>query len=228
MTHLISVIVPVYNEENTIGNVLDRLLRLHSGIEQEILVVNDGSTDKTEEISKLYKSFTLISHEKNMGKGVALATGMKHSRGDIITIQDADLEYFPEDIPRIVKPIIEDDADVVYGSRFLGKYTGMSMSHRIGNITLSLVASIIFRKKITDIMTGHKAFRRDSTGSLKLNEKGFAIEVEITAKIMRNKCRFIEVPINYKHRQKGYSKLKYKDGLLSLYTMLHLRFSRIS
>lgn len=108
MTHLISVIVPVYNEENTIGNVLDRLLRLHSGIEQEILVVNDGSTDKTEEISKLYKSFTLISHEKNMGKGVALATGMKHSRGDIITIQDADLEYFPEDIPRIVKPIIED------------------------------------------------------------------------------------------------------------------------
>ena len=221
---LVSVIVPVYNEEKTLHEVLSRLERLVERLNLEIIVVDDGSTDGTERIARSFQLVTLVSHGRNLGKGAAIATGLRRSRGKVIVVQDADLEYRPEEIPRIVQPILEHAGDVVYGSRFLGECEGMSGSHRIGNLILSLSASVLFQRRITDVMTGHKAFRRGAIEPLSLDEQGFAIEVELTGKLARNGCKFVEVPIRYRYRRKGLSKITFKDGFACLFTMLRSRF----
>jgi len=222
---LVTAIVPVYNEEETLHKVLSRLERLGERMNLEIVVVDDGSIDGTAEIAKLFQSVKLISHSRNLGKGAAIASGLRNSEGTIVIIQDADLEYLPEEIPIIVQPILEDKADAVYGSRFMGECEGMKIAHKIGNTILSLTASVLFQKRITDVMTGHKAFRRSVLESFRLDENGFAIEVEITCKLTRNGYKLVEVPIKYRYRQKGYSKIKFKDGLSSLFTMIRLKFS---
>lgn len=225
-THsLVSVIVPFYNEERTLQKVLSQLERLREKMNLEIIVVDDGSTDGTAEITNSFRSLTLISHSRNLGKGAAIASGLRHCKGDVIVIQDADFEYLPEEIPNIVQPILENEADVVYGSRFMGKCEGMKRSHWIGNILLSLSASLLFRKRITDVMTGHKAFRKCVIESIKLDENGFAIEVDITGRLARNGFKIVEVPITYRHRRKGYSKIKFKDGFSCLSTMIRLKFN---
>ena len=221
---LVSVIVPVYNEEKTLHEVLSRLEKIVEKINMEIIVVDDGSIDRTANIARSFQLVKLVSHERNLGKGAAIASGLTHSKGDVIVVQDADLEYLPEEIPRIVQPILENRGDAVYGSRFMGRCEEMRGVHRIGNVILSLSASVLFRRRITDVMTGHKAFRKEVIEPIKLDEKGFGIEAEITAKLARNGCKFVEVPIRYTYRRKGLSKITFKDGFSCLFAMVRSRF----
>ena len=222
---LVSVIVPVFNEEENIGMTVERILQLRDRLNLEVIVVDDGSTDQTREIVKNFKDVNLICHEKNCGKGGAIVTGMLSSRSDIIVIQDADLEYLPEDIPKLIDPILRGKADFVFGSRFLGTIRGMSRSHRVGNMILSLAAMLLYNTSITDVMTGHKAFSRRSIKTVKLSERGFGVEVELTAKFLRNGWKLAEVPISYVYRKRGRSKITYIDGLKCLIKLIKLRIS---
>lgn len=213
----ISVIVPTYNEDKNIGEVLRRLRKIDwPNDKMEIIVVDDGSRDNT---SKEVADFTFVKyirHEINQGKGAALRTGIKNSSGKVIVIQDADMEYLPEHIPHLVKPILAGTADIVYGSRFNGRYDGMSLSHFIGNRVLSLVAGMLYNVPITDIMTGHKAFNRQVFDSFELEENGFAVEVEMTSKSLLTGWRYTEVSVPYSYRNNGFSKIVYLDGVKSL------------
>jgi len=213
---LVSIIVPVYNEEEVIEEVLQRLEKLTETLNAEVIVVDDGSTDGSVRKVRKFPWVKLVRHKNNLGKGKAIATGMAHSRGQIIIIQDADMEYPPREIPKIIKPIIEGRADVVYGSRFLGRNEGMSFSHRLGNKILSLAASLLYGTRITDVMTGHKAFLRNFMHSPNFKEYGFEIEIELTAKLLRRKPNFLEIPVSYSYRRKGFSKISYKDGIKCL------------
>ncbi len=220
----VSVIVPAYDEQGTIYEVISELLRLRKLIpSMEIIVVDDGSTDNTSLIASKFSSIKLIKHRKNMGKGAALQTGFRAAKGKVIVIQDADMEYYPREIPRIIHPILTGKADVVFGSRFRKKPSGMGMSHFLGNIMLSFVASVIYTARITDIMTGYKAFSNKVLESVNIREKGFLVEVELTDQILQNGWRFQEVPIDYTYRNEGISKITSRDGLKSLL----LIFSRI-
>lgn len=226
---VLSIIVPVYDEEATISATLDALLRLESSFSSmEIIVVDDGSQDKTLDKLKEFPSVNCVRHEINMGKGAAIKTGLKNAVGDIIVIQDADLEYDPSYIPYLVQPIISGEADVVYGSRFLGKPNGMSRSHHIGNAILSRVMSILYNVEISDVMTGHKAFIRKVFDSISLEEKGFSVEIELTSKVLRGGWKLTEIPISYSYRSHGKAKIRYLDGFSSLLKILSYRFRRTS
>ena len=217
----ISVVIPAFNEGNNIAEVLRRIMRINWPLdEMEIVVVDDGSTDNTPDEIANFPFVKYIRHDGNKGKGAAVRTGIKNSTGKVVVIQDADLEYPPEYVPYLVKPILADQADVVYGSRFMGKRKGMTFSHFVGNRILSLIAQLFYNVKITDIMTGHKAFSRDVLNSFDLNENGFAFEVEVTSKIFSNGWRFLELPVDYYYRKNGVSKIAYSDGLKSLLRLL--------
>ena len=189
--------------------------------ECEIVVVNDGSTDSTKEILKTYSDnlqMRIIDHTKNLGKGAAISTGFQASRGGVIVIQDADLEYDPSQIPKIISPILKGKADVVYGSRFLGKKVyGMFRSHTVGNKLLSFVSSLILKRKITDVMTCYKAFKKDLIEKIESNR--FEVETELTAKLLKKGVNFLEIPIEFHPRRIG-KKIKKIDGLKSLIQLL--------
>jgi len=219
-----SIIVPCYNEEETIATTIEKLKDVNIDCEKEILVVDDGSTDNSASIVEKIKGVRLVRHNKNMGKGAAVKTGVKLATGDIAVIQDADLEYLPEEIPKLIKPLFEKKADVVYGSRFLGSHKGMSASHIIGNKILSLATRILYRVGITDVMTGHKAFLREALDNVELEAKRFEFEPEVTAKMLREHYRIIEVPITYEYRKSGKAKIGWKDGYISLWLLLKSRF----
>lgn len=221
---LVSVIVPMYNEENAVGKVLKSLTLLEKKMPLEIIAVDDGSTDKTREVVRTFPSVTLVCHPKNLGKGKAIVTSLSKSRGQIVVIQDADLEYPPEEIPKLVKPIITGKADVVFGSRFLGQANNMGSTHRFGNRILSLASNLLFSTQLTDVMTGHKAFSRKCIDSIKLTEDGFGIEIEITAKILKNGWTCIELPIIYAYRTHGKAKIGYSDGVKCLVKLFKWRF----
>jgi glycosyltransferase involved in cell wall biosynthesis len=166
-----------------------------------------------------------IRHCKNRGKGASLATGIKESSGEIIVIQDADLEYFPENIPALVEPILARKADLIYGTRFSkGLPEGMSFSHYVCNRLLSLAATIMYGVKITDVMTGYKAFRRKVVNHSGLKSKGFGVEIELTALALCNNWRLKEIPLEYRYRKKGASKIRYKDGFTCLWQLIIGRF----
>lgn len=222
-TPLISVIVPAYNEEETIGEVLSRLIYLKNKMSMEIIVVNDGSRDNTSTIVKKYSPIKFVQHEKNYGKGSSIKTGLAKCNGDIVVIQDSDLEYLPEHIPELVRPFLEANADVVYGSRFMGKIKGMRFSHKIGNRILSFVTQFLYNKKITDVMTGYKVFSKKVLEEIDITENGFEVEVEITSKILKNDFKLIEVPISYEYRKTGNSKITYWHGLTCLIKLLWFR-----
>jgi glycosyltransferase involved in cell wall biosynthesis len=217
----ISVIVPAYNEDKNIGEVLRRLMKIDWPLHNmEIVVVDDGSTDNTSQEVAGFPFAKYIRHKNNRGKGAAIRTGIENSTGKVIVIQDADLEYSPESIPHLVKPILTGAADIVYGSRFKGRYEGMSFSHFVGNVILSLATKILYNAPITDVMTGQKAFDRVVFKSFKLNEDGFEVEVEMTSKCLQNGWRFTEVPVNYSYRNFGVSKIIFSDGVRSLLRLI--------
>ena len=211
---MVSIIVPVYNEEKSVGKTLRQIEQLHLLLpSMEVIVVDDGSTDQTASEVAKFPFVKCIAHGENRGKGAALCTGFQAATGDIFVIQDADLEYPPSNIPKLLKPILNGGADVVYGSRFRGSQEGMSFSHYVGNRILSLTARLLYRAPITDVMTGHKCFKRDFIKPKRLRENGFEIEIELTARLFKEHCRFTEVPIEYSKRTIGSSKIELMDGL---------------
>ncbi|OGM31294.1 glycosyl transferase [Candidatus Woesebacteria bacterium RIFCSPHIGHO2_01_FULL_44_21] len=226
----LSVIIPVFNEEKTVAELISKVQKVK--LRKEIIVVNDGSYDNTSSILKKFKNIKVLNHKGNKGKGAAVRTGIRYATGDILLIQDADLEYNPEDYERLVKPIVERKAKVVYGSRlkkyllvFFGKERTPLPAHLIANKLLTFVTNILYGSSLTDMETCYKVFKSDVLQSIKLVSNGFEIEPEITAKILKRGYKIYEVPIKVKPR--GYEegkKINWVDGIKAIYYLLYFRF----
>lgn len=226
----LSIIIPVYNEEKTIAKVIGRTAKARIGIPKEIIVVDDFSQDRTGEILKKIKSgIKVLRHGKNMGKGAAIRTGMEHASGNIILIQDADLEYDPQEYPKLLKPIIDKKADIVYGSRIdsiRSNLDKMYKLHYIGNLFLTFLTNVLYNVKITDMETGYKVFRKDALNNINLKSKRFDFEPEITAKFLKNGHKIKEVPISFAGREfKEGKKITWIDGIKAAYYLVKYRFS---
>src|SRR3989338_7374896 len=221
----LSIIIPVYNEKNTILEVLKRVEKIKlKGIIKEIIIVDDCSTDGTKEILKKLKRHKVYFHEKNLGKGAALRKGFMHASGEIIITQDADLEYNPEDYPIILEPLMSNKSDIVYGSRFLGKHNPRYRLFYYGNKILSLFTSVIYGKKVTDMETGYKAFRRSILKGINIISNGFGFEPEFTAKVLNKGYKIIEVPVRYKCREFSEGKkISWKDGVMAIYYLIRFK-----
>jgi glycosyltransferase involved in cell wall biosynthesis len=222
-----SVVVPCFNERQTINELIDRVLA--SPIEKEVIVVDDCSTDGTRELlearARDRQDFTLVLRQRNGGKGTAVQVGLKAARGDVVIIQDADLEYDPADYSLLLRPIQTGRAEVVYGSRFLGEHRAMYFWHSVGNKLLTLVCNILFDTTLTDMETCYKVFTREVAAKLNLREPRWGFDPEITARILRMGYRIYEVPISYAGREfhEG-KKITWRDGLVVLGTLLRYRF----
>ena len=226
----LSIIIPCYNEEKTLKKIVSRVMKFNSH-DKEIIIVDDCSSDNSPEIIKdllnNYDSIQSHRHIKNIGKGAAIKSGIEMSKGDIILIQDADLEYNPKEYDKLLRPFLEADADVVYGSRFLGgDYTRLHFFwHRIANFLLTVLCNIFTNLNMTDMETGYKLFKSSIIKSIDLKEKSFGVEPEITIKLSRKKCIFYEVPISYTGRsyEEG-KKITLKDAFIAIYCIIKYRF----
>ncbi|HEY7441403.1 MAG TPA: glycosyltransferase family 2 protein [Vicinamibacterales bacterium] len=223
---LISVVMPVFNERATVEEIVTRVLAVPLRI--QLIVVDDRSTDGTREVLgdlQQRLGFELLLQDRNQGKGAALRRGFERVSGDIVLIQDADLEYSPEDFPLLIELIRDGRADVVYGSRFLGRHRVFLFTHYLGNRVLTLVANVLYNTMLTDMETCYKVMRVSVLRSFVLHSNGFGIEPEITAKIFKRKFRVYEVPITYDGR--GYDegkKITWRDGVVALWVLLKYRF----
>jgi glycosyltransferase involved in cell wall biosynthesis len=219
--------MPVYNECETLEEIVKQVL--NTGLVHEIIMVDDGSTDGTRELMKQWEKdevVKVILHEKNMGKGSAVRTAITAAEGEIMVIQDADLEYDPRDYPRLIQPIVEGRADVVYGSRFLGgPARKVYFWHRVGNLMLTLLTNILYNIDLTDMETCYKCFRADVIKDMPLHSRRFELEPEITAKIAKHGYRIYEVPISYYGREyhEG-KKITGWDAIPALWTLIKYRF----
>ena len=226
----LSIIIPCYNEENTIKIIVEKVLKF-SLYDKEIIIVDDCSTDQSRKIIKnLAEDTSIIKYfflDKNLGKGAALNKGIKEANGDIILIQDADLEYDPKDYPILIKPFIETDADIVYGSRFLGgEYVRLHFFwHFLANKFLTIVTNVVTNLNMSDMETGYKVFKKNVINSIEIKEKSFGFEPEITVKLAKKKFVFYEVPISYRGRsyEEG-KKITLKDAFIALYCIIKYRF----
>jgi glycosyltransferase involved in cell wall biosynthesis len=225
----LSVVVPVFNERNTLVEILRRMraVELPDGIEREIIVVDDGSNDGTRDVLNQVGDSTVrvVMHEANLGKGAALRTGFAHATGDYVLVQDADLEYDPEDWPKLLNPVLRGRARVVYGSRFTGERRNMLLLHWMGNRFLSMTTNVLYNTTLSDMETCYKLFDRDLVDDMKLQSNRFDIEAEITAKVLKRGIRIYEVPISYSGREfdEG-KKITWRDGFAALWTLLKYRF----
>ena len=224
---LVSILVPVYNEERFLEQVLRKV---HAApFNKEIVVVDDGSADGTKRIlADLAPALSLrvLTHARNQGKGRAVRTAIEASRGTILLIQDADLEYDPGDYPALLKPLLEGRASVVYGSRFLGAHPASYLLHRVGNWTITMFVNLLFSASLTDVETGYKAFRRELVAALPLRAMSFEFEVEVTCKLLRLGPVIVEVPVSYYGRTYAEGKkITWKDGVYALWVILCCRLN---
>lgn len=222
----LSIIIPVYNESSTIDTLLSRVrdVRLPGWI-KEIIIVDDGSTDGTRGLLTSWKkSARIILQEKNQGKGAAVMAGFVHATGDIVLIQDADLEYNPSDYPVLLAPFEHPNVTVVYGSRFLGTHLSTMFFYMLGNKFVTLITNILYNTNITDMETGFKVFRKSVLKDITIRAKRFDFEPEFTAKVLKSGNQILEVPISYYGRKftEG-KKLTWKDGFIALWTLIKLR-----
>ena len=224
---LLSVVMPVFNERDTIEEIVRRVLAVKLRI--ELIVVDDRSTDGTAEIlERLQKErgFVLLRQPRNRGKGSALRRGFAAVTGDLVIIQDADLEYSPEEYPQLTELICAGRADVVFGSRFLGRHRVFLLTHYMGNRLLTFIANVLYNTMLSDMETCYKMMRTDVLRSMNLKSNGFGIEPEMTAKVFKRRYRVYEVPISYDGR--GYEegkKITWKDGVVALWVLLKYRFT---
>lgn len=223
----LSILIPVFNEAKTIAEILRRVQA--TGLADEIVIVDDGSTDGTREILAGLNgqgAIRVLLHERNRGKGAAVRTAIQHATGELMLIQDADLEYDPRDYPALLKPVNEGIADVVYGSRFLGgARRPILFWNMVANKILTLTTNILYNNILTDMETGYKLFRREVVKEMPLHAHGFEFEPEFTAKILKRHARIFEVPITFNPREywEG-KKIRAKDAFIALWTLLKYRF----
>jgi glycosyltransferase involved in cell wall biosynthesis len=224
----LSVIIPCYNERTTVATVVDRVRAV--GLAHEIIVVDDGSTDGTREVLAELDprdDLKIILHDHNQGKGAAVRTGFKAATGDVLLIQDADLEYDPREYPVLLRPIEEGISKVVYGSRFLGgPRKAMFFWNMVANRTLTLVTNILYNAILSDMETCYKVFRAEIVRDIRLRSRRFDFEPEITAKVLKRGHRIYEVPISYNGREwdEG-KKITWKDGVIAMWTLFRYRFT---
>ena len=225
---LLSVIVPVYNERPTVAEVIRRIRAVEVPLDVEVIVVDDGSSDGTDKILAALGDSTVrvITHPHNRGKGAAIRTGMEAVRGDLVLVQDADLEYDPDDWLRLLDPILRGKALVVYGSRFTGERKNMLPLHWIGNRLLSLITNVLYSSTLSDMETCYKLFDRRVLEGLTIESDRFEFEPEITAKVMRRGYRIYEVPISYAGREVSEGKkITWRDGFGAVKALIKFRFT---
>ncbi|MBI2061808.1 MAG: glycosyltransferase family 2 protein [Nitrospirae bacterium] len=227
----LTIIVPVYNEENTVDALLEKLALVELGFPREVLVVDDASTDSTPMklapwSSKNTLPVRVLRHAKNRGKGAAVRTAIAESKGHIVIILDADLEYDPAEIPKLIAPILDGKADVVYGNRFHGgPQRVVYFWHYLGNRLLTFLADVLTNTNLRDMETGYKAFRGELLRGLRLRSDTFAFEPEVTMKVAKRRCRMYEIPISYYGRTYAEGKkITWKDGVIHLLCMVWFRF----
>ena len=232
---LLSIVVPAYNERATVAELLDRVAAapLPPGVEREIVVVDDHSTDGTRELLRELAgrgspAFRLVEQERNQGKGAALRAGFAAATGELILIQDADLEYDPRDYPRLLQPILDGEADVVYGSRFLGgPHRVLFYWHYLGNRLLTTLSNMLTDLNLTDMETCYKVFRRELLAGLTLRSNRFGIEPELTARFAQRRARIYEVPISYHGRTYAEGKkIGWRDGFAAIWAILRYNLGR--
>jgi glycosyltransferase involved in cell wall biosynthesis len=225
----LSVIVPVFNERNTVVEIMRRMRAVDLPIDREFVLVDDGSSDGTQQVLNQLGDSTVrvVKHTDNRGKGAAIRTGLEHVTGDLVLIQDADLEYDPEDWPRLLAPVFRGRATVVYGSRFTGERRNMLLLHWMGNRLLSLTTNVLYNTTLSDMETCYKLFDRRVLDGVTIRSDRFDFEPEITAKVLRQGIRIYEVPISYTGREfdEG-KKITWRDGFAALYALVKFRFVR--
>lgn len=228
---LLSVVIPVFNEAKTISKIIDEINAVSLLFEKEIIVIDDSSTDGTTEILRTIErdnnNIAVIYHDKNQGKGAALKNGFNLAKGDIVIIQDADLEYNPQEYSKLINPIVVGKADVVYGSRFISgePHRVLYFWHSMGNRFLTLLSNMFTNLNLTDMETCYKVFRKEILTKIDIREKRFGFETEITAKVAKQGCRIYEVGISYSGRTyKEGKKINWKDGVWALWCILRYNF----
>ena len=225
----LTVIMPVFNERSTVAEVVRRMRAVELPFTLQVIVVDDGSSDGSDKVLRAIEDSTIrvIRHERNQGKGAAIRTGLAQARGDLLLIQDADLEYDPQDWPKLLKPILDGKARVVYGSRFTGERKNMLPLHWFGNRLLSLVTNVLYNSTLSDMETCYKLFDAQVLEGMTIVSNRFDFEPEITAKVLRRGHRIYEVPISYAGREPDEGKkITWRDGFAALKALIKFRFTK--
>jgi len=225
---LLSILVPVYNESMTIVQILEQIFNIQWPTDIEVIAVDDASRDDTQNkldtVKNRWPNLRIYQHSVNCGKGAAIRTALAHANGDIVTIQDADLEYDPAELVKLLKPILEDKADVVYGSRFLHGRQSPTF-HRWVNAFLTRLSNLFTGLKLTDMETCYKVIRKSCLKDINIRSERFGIEPELTAKLVRKKARFCELPISYRFRNYAEGKkITWRDGFRAVFAIIYFRF----